>query len=69
MLAQEHVRYVLVPWTEVDDGYSYFTPSEVRRLVSNGQRVFSFRGRTYGDLALYRLPVSSGRETSTGAES
>lgn len=69
ILAQEHVQYVLVPWAEVDDGYSYLTQSEVRRLVSNGRRVFSFRGRTYGDLALYRLPVSSGRQANAGAAS
>lgn len=51
-----HVRYVLVPWAEVNQGYSYLSPSQVRQLTGSGSLVFSFRGRTFGDLALYRLP-------------
>jgi hypothetical protein len=50
------VRYVLVPWSEVNQGYSYLSASQVRQLVGSGNLVFSFRGRTFGDLALYRLP-------------
>jgi 4-amino-4-deoxy-L-arabinose transferase-like glycosyltransferase len=53
----EHVRYVVVPWAEVNDGYSYLTLTQVRHLVSHGRLVFSFHGRTYGNLALYRLPL------------
>ncbi|TVZ02885.1 phospholipid carrier-dependent glycosyltransferase [Trebonia kvetii] len=52
-----HVRYVLVPWAEVSQGYSYLSPSQVRRLIRPGSLLFSFRGRTYGDLALYALPA------------
>jgi hypothetical protein len=54
--AQQHVRYVLVPWAEVDEGYSYLSPAQVRRLIGQGRLVFSFHGRTFADLALYRLP-------------
>ncbi|HUB40231.1 MAG TPA: phospholipid carrier-dependent glycosyltransferase [Streptosporangiaceae bacterium] len=58
--ARQHVRYVLVPWAEVDEGYSYLSPAQVRRLTGQGQLVFSFRGRTFGDLALYRLRPAAG---------
>lgn len=51
-----HVRYILVPWAEVNQGYSYLSPAQVRRLIGPGSLLFSFHGRTYGDLALYRLP-------------
>ncbi len=54
--SREHVRYVVVPWMEVDQGYSYLTPAKARSLVRNGKLLFSFRGRTYGDLALYQIP-------------
>jgi Dolichyl-phosphate-mannose-protein mannosyltransferase len=54
--SQESVRYVVVPWAEVNEGYSYLTLTQVRRLVGHARPVFSFRGRTYGNLALYQLP-------------
>ncbi len=54
---REHVRYVVVDWAEIDEGYGYLTPAQVRQLVSHGRLVFSFRGRTYGQLALYKLPL------------
>jgi Dolichyl-phosphate-mannose-protein mannosyltransferase len=53
----EHVRYIVVEWSQIDEGYSTLTPSEVRHLVGGDQLVFSFRGRTYGQLALYKLPL------------
>lgn len=56
--SQYRVRYVLVPWAEVNQGYSYLSPSQVRQLTGPGRLVFSFRGRTYGDLALYLLPAA-----------
>ena len=59
--ARQHVRYVLVPWAQVDEGYSYLSPAQVRRLTGQGRLVFSFSGRTFGDLALYRLPPAVGR--------
>jgi hypothetical protein len=58
--AQQHVTYVLVPWAEVDEGYSYLSPAQVRQLTGQGRQVFSFHGRTFGDLALYRLPPAAG---------
>lgn len=55
--AREHVRYVVVPWAEVGQGYSYLTPAQTRALVRNGRLLFSFHGRAYGDLALYQIPL------------
>lgn len=57
-LSMHHVRYVVVEWGPVDEGYSPETPAQVRQLVSHGKVVFSFRGRTYQNLELYRLPGS-----------
>jgi 4-amino-4-deoxy-L-arabinose transferase-like glycosyltransferase len=54
--SRQHVRYVVVPWAQINRGYSDLTASQVRRLVRPGQLVFSFHGRTYGDLTLYVLP-------------
>ncbi len=51
-----HVRYVLVEWGEVDEGYSYLTPAQVRFFTKGGRVIFSFRGRTYNNLELYQLP-------------
>jgi hypothetical protein len=56
-LSREHVRYIVVEWASVDEGYSTKTPAEVRQLVAHGKVVFSFRGRTYGNLELYQLPL------------
>ena len=55
-LSEGHVRYVVVEWGTIDEGYSDRTPSQVRNLVSHARLVFSFTGRTYGQLALYQLP-------------
>lgn len=54
---QQHVRYVIVEWTEINQGYSNLTPTQVRNLVSHGQILFSFQERTYGELTLYKLPM------------
>jgi hypothetical protein len=53
----EHVRWVVVPWTEILQHYSYYSPAQVRNLISQGQLMFSFRGRTYGNVTLYQLPL------------
>jgi Dolichyl-phosphate-mannose-protein mannosyltransferase len=53
---QSHVRYILVEWGEIDQGYSILTPAQVRFFAKGGRVVFSFSGRTYGDLDLYELP-------------
>jgi Dolichyl-phosphate-mannose-protein mannosyltransferase len=64
-LSPENVRYVVVEWSQVNEGYSTLSPSEVRHFVAHGWRVFSFSGRTYGDLTLYQLPLPLDR-ASTG---
>ncbi len=56
-LSREHVRYVVVEWGPIDEGYSHETPAQVRQLVAHGKVVFSFRGRTYDNLELYQLPL------------
>jgi hypothetical protein len=55
-LTLEHVRYVVIPWAEIHGGYADVTVPQVRHLVSHSRLVFSFHGRTYGDLALYLVP-------------
>jgi hypothetical protein len=57
--SREHVRYAVVPWTEILQHYSYYSPARVRDIVRQGQLLFSFCGRTYGDVTLYRLPLPS----------
>ena len=57
-LARQHVHYIVAEWAEIDGGYSSLSPAQVRQLASSGRVVFSFPGRTYGDLQLYRLPRS-----------
>jgi hypothetical protein len=54
-LSANRVRYVVVEWAPVDQGYSDLSSSQVRQLVSHGRVVFSSHGRTYGDLDLYRV--------------
>jgi len=54
--ARTGARYLVVPWAEVNQRYSYLTPGQVRALIRGGRLLFSYRERTYGDLALYRLP-------------
>ncbi|MEU8527324.1 MULTISPECIES: ArnT family glycosyltransferase [Streptomyces] len=53
-------RYVVVPWKVIDEGYALNDAREVRRLVADGDLLFSFHGETYGTLALYRLPPAGG---------
>ncbi|MFE9773610.1 ArnT family glycosyltransferase [Streptomyces sp. NPDC005931] len=50
------VRYAVIPWKLVHDGYGRFTPGEAQRLVRNGKMLFSTHSQMYGKLALYRLP-------------
>ncbi|MFF8293211.1 phospholipid carrier-dependent glycosyltransferase [Streptomyces sp. NPDC016309] len=56
--AAARVQYVIVPWKEVREGYAFLTVGRTQRLVAQGQLVFSFNGRTYGTLAVYRLPLT-----------
>lgn len=58
-----HVRYVVIPWMEIGQGYSYITEVQAHSLVRGGRLLFSFHGRTYGDLALYRIPLPGQRLT------
>ena len=53
---RRHARYVIVPWGEVDQRYSYLTPAQVRDLVRPGRLLFAERDRSYGLVALYELP-------------
>lgn len=54
---REHVSYVVIPWLEVLEHYSYYSPARVRDLVRHGQLLFSFHGPTYSDVTLYRIPL------------
>jgi Dolichyl-phosphate-mannose-protein mannosyltransferase len=54
---REQVRYVVIPWLEIREHYSYYSPAQVRDLVRHGQLLFSFRGPTYADVTLYRVPL------------
>jgi 4-amino-4-deoxy-L-arabinose transferase-like glycosyltransferase len=58
---RERVSYVVVPWAEIERGYTHLTPSDVRHLVGRGRMVFSFHGRSFGDLELYQLPSGAGK--------
>ncbi len=50
------VRYIVVPWKEVQDGYVIgLTPAQVRALVRRDQRVFSVHSQTYGQIDLYKV--------------
>jgi Dolichyl-phosphate-mannose-protein mannosyltransferase len=59
-LSQDHVRYVVVEWALINDGYSDQTASQVRQLIGDDRLVFSFWGRTFGQIALYQLPLPPG---------
>jgi hypothetical protein len=62
--ARHHVRYVVIPWLEIGQGYSYLTDAQAHRLVRGGRLLFSFHERTYGDLALYQIPLPGPRLTT-----
>ncbi|WP_210587745.1 phospholipid carrier-dependent glycosyltransferase [Streptomyces sp. GESEQ-35] len=53
-------EYVVVPWKIIEEGYGRLTTLEVKHLTRQGDLVFSFHGRSYGVLALYRLPLPDG---------
>ena len=59
-LSQNHVRYLVVQWRLSNEGYSDETSSQVRHLIGRGRLVFSFWGRTNGQIALYQLPLPPG---------
>ena len=54
--ALHDVEYLLVPWKEVEQGYTYVTLDTVQELVPLGTAVLEHESRTYGSVALYRLP-------------
>jgi hypothetical protein len=56
-LSREHVRYAVVEWGPVNQGYSDLTSFQVRHLLRRGRLVVSFWGRTNGQVALYQLPL------------
>jgi hypothetical protein len=49
-------RYLMVPWKEVRQGYTYVSLRTVGQLIKGLKPVFSFTGRTYGSVDLYKLP-------------
>jgi hypothetical protein len=51
-----HVRYMVIAWKVVDQGYGAVRKSEAQHLAHQGVVLFSVRERSYGTLALYRLP-------------
>ncbi|MFZ0226514.1 MAG: hypothetical protein WAL41_06145, partial [Mycobacterium sp.] len=55
--SRDHVRYVLVEWGLISDGYSKISSSEIRSVVRHGRQVFSASGRSYGQVTLYELPL------------
>jgi hypothetical protein len=57
--AAEHVRYAVVPWTEINQHYSYYSRARVLGIVEQGKILFSFHGGTYDDVVLYQLSVPS----------
>jgi hypothetical protein len=63
--ARHQVRYVVIPWMEIGQGYSYLTDAQAHALVRPGHLLFSFHERTYGDLALYEIPPP-GQRPATG---
>lgn len=51
------VRYIVVPWKEVQEGYvTGLTPARARALVRGDPRVFSVYSQTYGQIDLYQVP-------------
>ena len=50
-------RYLVVPWKVVEQGYGSVGAPVTRRLADQGKLVFAVHGRTYGELALYTLPL------------
>jgi hypothetical protein len=61
-LRGEHVRYILAEWGSINEGFAYLSTGQVLRLGRPGREVFSFWGRTYGHLALYKLPSPAGQQ-------
>lgn len=51
------VRYAVVAWSLVDQGYASWTPEQASALTHQGTLLFSHTGRSFGRLALYRLPL------------
>ncbi|MFI8890219.1 ArnT family glycosyltransferase [Streptomyces paradoxus] len=55
--ARVRAAYVVASWRLIDQGYSPFTQRQARDLTRQGDLLFSFHGRTYGTVAVYRLPL------------
>ncbi len=60
-LRKDHVRYILVEWGPINEGLSYLDPAQVQALTAHARLLFSYTGRSYGQLALYELPRTTGR--------
>src|SRR6185437_4004299 len=57
-LNQQHVDYIMVEWGPIQEGYAYLNTAQVGDLIrqSHSRLVFSFSGRSYGHLSLYKVP-------------
>jgi hypothetical protein len=51
----EGVRYVVTSTKQTNDGYASVTPAFVDWVERNGRPLFTFSGRSNGDLVLYEL--------------
>jgi 4-amino-4-deoxy-L-arabinose transferase-like glycosyltransferase len=60
-LRKDHVRYILVEWGPIDEGLSYLDQAQVRALIGHSRLLFSYTGRSYGQLALYEMPGTTDR--------
>ena len=50
------VRYLLVPWREAYQNYTYVSLADVEELAGKGRLVWYYDGRTHGRVSLYELP-------------
>lgn len=58
------VRYMVVPWREVAQGYTVIDTGidavTVRSLTADAKRMFFVKSRSYGEVALYKIPLPRG---------
>jgi hypothetical protein len=48
--------YLVVPWREAEQGYTYVSYDDVRALAAQGRPVLDLPSRTYGRMTVYLLP-------------
>lgn len=57
-LRAHNAQYIQVSTKQIEAGYGIARPPLYTWLTEHGELVFAFSGRTYGTLALYRLPIA-----------